>query len=134
MKRLFNAVYAATCCAGISAAYAEEPFVLDDAAMDKVTAAGNVNFNTNITKNVDILKNVNYNINKNVATNVDLDGSLASAEASADSTGWFYNIAETETFAQVTREGAFSFSDALAAGNDVPIVTPPPPPPPPTEP
>jgi hypothetical protein len=126
MKRVFTTVYAVTCFAGLSAAYADGPFVLDDAAMDQVTAAGNVNFNTNITKNVDILKNVNYNINKNVATNVDLDGSLASAEASADSTGWFYNIAETETFAQVTTEGAFSFSDALAAGNDAPLTPVPP--------
>ena len=85
--------------------------------MDKVTAAGEVIFNTDVDKTVDIAKNVNYNIIKNVATNVDLDGSLASAEASADSTGWDYNLAETETFAQVTTEGAFSFSDALAAGN-----------------
>ena len=28
-----------------------------------------------------------------------------------------FNIAETETFAQVTEDGAFSFSDALAATN-----------------
>ena len=28
-----------------------------------------------------------------------------------------FNIAETETFAQVTEDGAFSFSDSLAATN-----------------
>jgi hypothetical protein len=126
MKRVFAATCAVTCVL-FSAAYAGGPIVLDDASMDKVTAAGEVIFNTDIDKTVDITKNVNYNITKNVATNVDLDGSLASAEASADSTGWDYNLAETETFAQVTTEGAFSFSDALAAGNffpEPPIVTP----------
>ena len=55
---------------------------------------------TQVTKVVDIDKTVNIDVIKNVATNVDLDGSLASAEASADSTGWDYNIAETETFAR----------------------------------
>jgi len=113
-------VFAATCaaaCLSLSAAYAGGVVVLDDAAMERVTAAGEVVFVTDIDKTVDITKLVNYDIVKNVATNVVLDGSLASAEASADSTGWFYNIAETETFAQVTETGAFSFSDALAAGN-----------------
>jgi len=118
MQRVFAAACAATCLS-FSAAYAGG-FVLDDASMDKVTAAGNVTFVTDIDKTVDIIKNVNYFITKNVATNVDLDGSLASAEASADSTGWDYNLAETETFAQVTTDGAFSFSDALAAGNFFP--------------
>jgi hypothetical protein len=120
MKRVFAAACAATCFA-FSAAYADG-FLLSDASMDKVTAAGEVFFNTQVTKVVDIDKTVNVDVLKNVETNVDLDGSLASAEASADSTGFDYNIAETETFAQVTTEGAFSFSDALAAGNFIPIV------------
>ena len=41
-------------------------------------------FFTQVTKVVDIDKTVNIDVIKNVATNVDLDGSLASAEASAD--------------------------------------------------
>ena len=120
MKRVFAAACAATCFT-FSAAYADG-FLLDDAAMDKVTAAGFVEFNTNVTKTVTINKDVFVDVVKNVATNVDLDGSLASAEASADATGFDFNIAETETFAQVTDSGAFSFSDALAAGNFIPIV------------
>lgn len=123
MKRVFAAACAATCLT-VSAAYAE-PFVLDDATMANVTAAGNVEFDTNVVKTVDITKTVNVDVVKNVATNVVLDGSLASAEASADAVGFDFNIAETETFAQVTTEGAFSFSDALAAGNFIPVVTPP---------
>jgi hypothetical protein len=121
MKRVFAAACAATCVA-FSAAYADGAFLLDDASMDKVTAAGEIFFNTQVTKLVDIDKTVNVDVIKNVETNVDLDGSLASAEASADATGFDYNIAETETFAQVTTTGAFSFSDALAAGNFIPIV------------
>ena len=113
MNRVFAAACAATCLT-FSAAYADGVIVLDDASMERVTAAGEVIFFTDINKEVLITKVVNYDITKNVATNVDLDGSLASAEASADSTGWDYNLAETETFAQVTTEGAFSFSDALA--------------------
>jgi hypothetical protein len=125
MTRVFAAACAATCLT-LSTAYAGGPVVLDDASMDLVTAAGVVDFDTTVTKTVTIDKTVTYNIEKNVATNVDLDGSLASAEASADSTGWDYNLAETETFAQVTTEGAFSFSDALAAGNNIPIIVTPP--------
>lgn len=116
-------VIAAACAIVVAAPAAfAGGFLLDDASMQRVTAAGEVIFNTDIDKTVDINKVVNYDIVKNVATNVDLDGSLASAEASADAVGFDYNIAETETFAQVTTEGAYSFSDALAAGNFLPIV------------
>jgi hypothetical protein len=125
MTRVLGAACAAACLT-VSAAYAGGPVVLDETSMSQVTAAGVVDFVTTVTKTVTIDKTVTYDIEKNVATNVDLDGSLASAEASADSTGWDYNLAETETFAQVTTSGAFSFSDALAAGNNIPIVTPPP--------
>ena len=48
---------------------------------------GNVRFDTNIDKTVDIQKNVRIDVDKSVMTNVDLGGSLASAEASADATG-----------------------------------------------
>ena len=47
---------------------------------------GNILFNTDIDKTVEINKNVRVDTNKNVATNVDLDGSLASAEASVNVT------------------------------------------------
>lgn len=119
--------FIATTCAIIVATPAAFAggFLLDDTSMQRVTAAGEVIFNTDIDKTVDIIKVVNYDVVKNVATNVDLDGSLASAEASADAVGFDYNIAETETFAQVTTEGAYSFSDALAAGNFIPIEEPP---------
>ena len=102
---------------------------MDDASMDKVSAAGVVDFLTTINKTVDITKTITYDVTKNVATNVNLDGSLASAEASADSTGWDYNLAETESFAQVYDGGAQAFSNSLAAGNFFPVT-----PTPPTEP
>ena len=80
---------------------------------------GNVFFNTQIDKDVDIDKNVNLNVNKDVFSTVDLQGNLATAEASADAIDPNGNaeglLAETDTFAQVTEDGAFSFSEALAA-------------------
>ena len=123
--KLVLAAASAVSCLTFSAAYADGAFVLDDATLASVTAAGGVNFNTNVFKNVDIDKTVDVNVNKNVATNVVLNGSLAEAEASADAVGFDFNIAETETFAQVSDEGAFAFSEALAAGNNIPVVEPP---------
>ena len=80
---------------------------------------GNVFFNTDVNKDVDIDKDVNLNVNKDVFSFVDLQGNLATAEASADAIGETGVggglLAETDTFAQVTEDGAFSFSEALAA-------------------
>ena len=80
---------------------------------------GNVFFVTDVNKNVDINKDVDLDVDKNVFSNVDLQGNLATAEASADAIGAtdFFGglLAETDTFAQVTEDGAFSFSEALAA-------------------
>ena len=125
MKYVLDVVAAAIAASNLAfaAAHAGEPFVLSDASLDSVTAAGNVNFNTNVTKNVDINKNVNLNVNKNVTSNVNLTGVLATAEASADAIGFVNLLAETDTFAQVSTTGAFSFSESLAAGND-PLPTP----------
>jgi hypothetical protein len=80
---------------------------------------GNVFFNTDVNKDVDITKNVQLTVTKDVFSTVDLTGNLATAEASADAigAGAFGLLAETDTFAQVTSEGAFSFSEALAAGD-----------------
>jgi hypothetical protein len=99
-----------------SAATAGEAFTLTSYQLDKVTAAGTVNFNTQVTKNVTITKNVNLTVNKNVTSTVNVTGNLATAEASADSVGFANNLAETDTFAQVQPGGAFSFSESLAAG------------------
>ena len=78
---------------------------------------GTVIFNTDVTKTVDIDKTVNLTVNKDVFAEVDLTGNLATAEASADAIGENADglLAETDTFAQVTEFGAFSFSEALAA-------------------
>lgn len=102
---------------GVGTAVADE-FRLDAKSMASVTAAGNVNFNTNVFKNVNLNKQVTLNVNKNVNANANVQGNLATAEASADSVGFFNNLAETDTFAQVQPGGAFSFSESLAAGND----------------
>jgi hypothetical protein len=48
---------------------------------------GLVNFDTNVTKNVAITKSVNLTVDKVVTSAVDIQGCLATAEASADSTG-----------------------------------------------
>lgn len=78
---------------------------------------GTVNFNTDVDKTVDITKNVFLTVDKFVTSFVDLQGNLATAEASADAIGANAEglLAETDTFAQVTEDGAFSFSEALAA-------------------
>ncbi|MEO1680379.1 MAG: hypothetical protein AAFU80_19720 [Pseudomonadota bacterium] len=113
MKKLLAATILSTAFA--TAAVAGEPFVLDDAAMDSVTAAGVVDFDTVVTKTVAIDVDVNVDIVKNVATSVSLTGNLATAEASADGIDGIANLAETETFAQTSSLGAFSFSQAVAA-------------------
>lgn len=48
---------------------------------------GNVNFNTNVLKNVTIDKTVQLNVDKAVLSTVQLTGNLATAEASADAIG-----------------------------------------------
>ncbi|HIP77035.1 MAG TPA: hypothetical protein EYH07_01020 [Kiloniellaceae bacterium] len=48
---------------------------------------GQVNFNTDIDKNVDITKTVFLDVDKFVDADVDIDGRLATAEASADAIG-----------------------------------------------
>ncbi|MEO1091627.1 MAG: hypothetical protein AAFX81_13410 [Pseudomonadota bacterium] len=82
---------------------------------------GIVTFDTNVLKTVDIEKMVDLTVNKVVNSSVNLEGSLATAEASADAIEFENNLAETDTFAQVSSLGAFSFSESLAAGND-PVV------------
>ena len=99
------------------AAFADGSFVLGKAQMNTVTAAGTVVFDTNVTKVVDINKTVNLNVVKTVSSNVELNGTLATAEASADSIGFENNLAEVDTFAQVQPGGAFAFAESLAAGN-----------------
>ena len=83
---------------------------------------GQVTFNTNIEKNVDIEKFVFLDVFKTVDATVDIDGRLATAEASADALGEDA-LAETDSFAQVDDTGAFAFSESLAAvsGDPPPI-------------
>ena len=118
MRTLALTTLVATGLAG--AAFAGEPFVLGGAQMDSVTAAGEVIFNTDVDKTVDIAKNVNLNVSKTVLSSVDLTGNLATAEASADAIEFENNLAEVDTFAQVDATGAFAFAESLAAGIGVP--------------
>lgn len=104
-----------------TAALADEPFVLGAEALDGITAAGNVNFVTDIDKDVDINKDVDLDVDKEVQALTQISGNLATAEASADAVnpdgaadGVTGLLAETDVFAQVTPTGAFSFAEALA--------------------
>ena len=114
MNRILATIAATSLLALSSAATAEEPVVLTDSALDSVTAAGLVEFNTNVFKLVEINKLVNLQVMKDVDADVDIDGRLATAEASADALGEDA-LAETDTFAQVDDTGAFAFSESLAA-------------------
>lgn len=117
MKRTLALLAGAGLLAMAGVASADEPIVLSETALDKVTAAGTVEFNTTIFKFVDIDKTVDLTVVKDVDADVDIDGRLATAEASADALG-FDALAETDTFAQVDFSGAFAFSESLAATDD----------------
>ena len=121
---VFSAVATVASLFCSTAAMAGDAFTLSERQLDNVTAAGNVNFNTQVQKNVNITKTVNLNVVKNVNSSVSVSGNLATAEASADSVGFTNNLAETDTFAQVQPGGAFSFSESLAAGNGAIAPTP----------
>ncbi|NIA72358.1 hypothetical protein HBA54_27595 [Pelagibius litoralis] len=114
MSKILSLMAGASLLALSGVATAEEPVVLGESALDSVTAAGTVNFNTNIVKTVDIFKTVFLDVDKDVDAQVFIDGRLATAEASADALG-FDALAETDTFAQVDETGAFAFSESLAA-------------------
>ena len=117
MKRMLTLLAGASLLALSGVASADEPVVLDGTALDSVTAAGAVNFNTNVVKTVEIFKTVNLEVDKDVDAFVDIEGRLATAEASADALG-VDALAETDTFAQVDGSGAFAFSESLAATDD----------------
>ena len=114
MKRTLALLAGAGLLTMAGVANADEPFVLSETALDKVTAAGTVEFDTNIFKFVDINKDVELTVFKDVDADVDIEGRLATAEASADALG-FNALAETDTFAQVDEFGAYAFSESLAA-------------------
>ena len=117
MKRTFTLLAGAGLLAMAGVANADEPVILSEASLDKVTAAGLVEFNTNVIKFVQIDKDVELTVFKVVDADIDVDGRLATAEASADALG-FDALAETDTFAQVDETGAFAFSESLAATDD----------------
>jgi|GEM_PF-826875 len=117
MKRTFALLAGAGLLAMAGVANADEPVILSEASLDKVTAAGLVEFNTNVIKFVQIDKDVELTVFKTVDADVNVDGRLATAEASADALG-FDALAETDTFAQVDETGAFAFSESLAATDD----------------
>ena len=117
MKKVFALLAGAGLLAMAGVASADEPIILSEASLDKVTAAGLVEFNTNVVKFVQIDKDVELTVFKTVDADVNVDGRLATAEASADALG-FDALAETDTFAQVDEFGAFAFSESLAATDD----------------
>ena len=115
MKKLFATLACVSTLAFAGAAAADEPMRLGDTALDSVTAAGMVNFQTDVTKNVNINGVITLDVDKNVASFVDVFGNLATAEASADALG-LDTLAETETFSQVIQgEASYAFSQSIAA-------------------
>ena len=100
-----------------SVASADEPIVLSETDLDRVTAAGTVEFNTNVMKFIELNKDVELTVLKTVFADVDIEGRLATAEASADALG-IDTLAETDTFAQVDETGSFAYSQSLAATDD----------------
>lgn len=117
MSKMLSLLAGASLLALSGVASADEPVVLGEAALDSVTAAGTVDFDTDIFKTVNINKVVFLDVDKDVEAFVNIDGRLATAEASADALG-FDALAETDTFAQVDATGAFAFSESLAATDD----------------
>ena len=118
MNKILSLAAGASLLTLSSIASADGPVVLSETALDAVTAAGTVNFNTNIIKNVEIVKFVNLDVDKDVDAQVFINGRLATAEASADALG-VDALAETDTFAQVDDTGAFAFSESLAAVDNI---------------
>ena len=117
MSKMLSLLAGASLLALSSVASADEPVVLSDAVLDSVTAAGAVNFDTNVVKNINLFKMVELDVDKDVDAFVDIDGRLATAEASADALG-IDTLAETDTFAQVDSTGSFAYSQSLAATDD----------------
>ncbi len=64
--------------------------------------------------NVDITKAVDFELNKFVTSNVNVDNPFATAQADAEAFGVFA-FAETDAFATVNDEFASSYSEAIAA-------------------
>jgi len=95
------------------AALADEPMTLSAAQLDGVSAAGGVNFDSNVDKDVDIDVDVTVDIDKDVDVDIDVDDNSAFAEASADAFGE-NTLAETEAFAQTTDWSSEAFSSAIA--------------------
>ncbi|MEO1091629.1 MAG: hypothetical protein AAFX81_13420 [Pseudomonadota bacterium] len=118
MTKTLTGLAAASFLALSGNALAGEPLVLGAGDLDGITAAGMVDFDTNVVKFVDIDKTVDLVVNKTVDSTVTITGYLATAEASADAIDFSNNLAETDSFAQVSSLGAFSFSEALAAGDN----------------
>lgn len=114
MKRTLALLVGTSLLALSGAASADEPVVLSEITLDKVTAGGTVDFDTNVFKEVTINKVVTLDVFKDVDADVDIEGRLATAEASADALR-DNALAETDTFAQVDESGAFAFSESLAA-------------------
>ena len=113
MKKTLTAIAGASMVALSAAAFADQPVVLSEQALDGVTAAGFFSYDLDIVKVVTVDKNINLNVFKNVGVFVDVNGVLADAEAAADCFG-FNCLAETETLAQVDTTAGFNFAEAYS--------------------
>lgn len=79
---------------------------------NSLAGGGDIAFDIN--SYVDIQKYVNFDIDKDVYVDVYNRDQLATAQADAETFGP-YGLAETDTFTYVTREEAFSYSEAISA-------------------
>ena len=110
-----------------SAAYAGGPFLLDDASMDRVTAAGEVFFNTDIDKpSTSSRRQLRHHQERCDQCRSRRFAGLGRGIRRFDWMG--LQPRRDRDLRAGHHRGAFSFSDALAAGNffpEPPIVTPP---------
>ena len=120
MKKTILTAFAAVACAG--AAVADEPVVLNDAAMDNVTAAGTFLYDAAFTGTTD--NTITETIDKvfNVTTNFQVSGNGAKGEGYADAFG-INTDAQVLTTAQAV-EGALSQASSLSIAVVAPLPIP----------
>ena len=105
---------------------ADQPMTLTEPQLDTVTAAGGVNFESNVLFNFDLNQAANVNALVNYTTVLELDGETAVADATADAYGFNGTFALTFTEAQTVAPGVLEvaapgFSQAISkslAGSD----------------
>lgn len=117
MKKFIAALAGTTLLAAAGAAVADESFVLGSESLDRVTAAGTVVYDIDVTKLVALDTDIFLDVEKNVFSTFQGFGNLADAEAAADAANCVPGggcLAETLTTAQATDTFVQAFSQSIA--------------------